>query len=58
MIGVIEEIIVGHDNKIRIVKVKQNNSEINFHTIKNLYLMKLNITHGNSLPPKIMFITK
>ncbi|XP_076038610.1 uncharacterized protein LOC143023849 [Oratosquilla oratoria] len=50
LMGIILEIIIGHDNKVRIVKVKQNNGEIAFHTIKNLYPMELNITLGSQNP--------
>ncbi len=45
MMGKILELIMGHDNKVRTVKLKQGNGSIEYHSIKNLYPLELNATH-------------
>ena len=46
MLGRVIEVIVGFDNIIRSVKVKQSNGKIVHHPICNLYPMELSITHA------------
>ena len=45
LLGRVLEVIVGHDDKIRSVKVKQANNKIVQHSINNLYPLELSITH-------------
>ena len=46
MMGKVIEIILGHDNKIRTVKVKQGNGALEYHSICNLYPLEVSVTHG------------
>ena len=52
MIGRVLELIIGHDNKVRVVKIKQSNGVIATHTINNLYPLELSVTNDtqNDVP--------
>ena len=41
------ELVVGYDNKIRTVKVKQSNGSIEYHSLINLYPMEINYNPGS-----------
>jgi len=50
LLGKVEELIIGYDNKIRAVKVKQGNNQTNFHSLKNLYPLELSLSHTKTSP--------
>ena len=37
---------MGHDNKVRTVKIKQGNGALEYHSICNLYPLEVSVTHG------------
>src|SRR6201990_969415 len=45
LLGKVIEVVVGYDNIIRSVKVKQSNGKVAHHSICNLFPMELSITH-------------
>ena len=47
LLGRVLEIIIGYDNNIRSVKVKQSNGQTVLHSISNLYPLELSITHND-----------
>ena len=48
LLGKVLEVIVGHDNKIRSVKVKRGDGVIANHSICHLYPLELTITHSGT----------
>ena len=57
MMGRVLELIIGHDNKVRSVRLKQGNGLVEYHSICNLYPLELSITHpirqiDNEGPPE------
>ena len=48
MLGKVLENIIGFDNKIRVVKLKQGNGAIEYHTISNLYPMEISCPQNDS----------
>src|ERR1044072_7938671 len=57
MSGRVLELIIGHDNKIHSVKVKQSNGQITHHSINNLYPLELSLSHEKT-SPKECFVKK
>ncbi len=53
MMGKVLEILMGYDNKIRTVKVKQGNGALEYHAICNLYPLEVSVTHAgrDASPP-------
>ena len=52
MLGRVVEVILGFDNIIRSVRVKQGNGQIVLHPICNLYPLELTITHSGEKQSK------
>jgi len=50
-LGRIIELIVGHDNKVRVVKVKQANGILATHTINNLFPLELSVINDTTNGP-------
>ncbi|KAL7630818.1 UNVERIFIED_CONTAM: hypothetical protein RMT77_018969 [Armadillidium vulgare] len=50
MTGRVLELVIGHDNKIRSVKVKQSNGQIGHHSINNLYPLEMSLSHEKTSP--------
>ena len=48
MLGKVLENIIGFDNKIRAVKLKQGNGAIEYHSISNLYPMEISCPQNDS----------
>ena len=48
MLGKVLENIIGFDNKIRSVKLKQGNGAIKYHSISNLPLMEISCPQNDS----------
>ena len=46
MMGKVIELIMGLDNKVRTVKVRQGNGAIEYHSICNLYPLEVSVTHS------------
>ena len=46
LLGRVTEVIIGHDNKIRSVKVKRGDGLVAHHSINHLYPMELSLTHA------------
>ena len=46
MMGKVLELIIGFDNKVRSVKLKQGNGSVEYHSISNLYPLELSVTHA------------
>ena len=47
MTGRVLELILGFDNKVRSVKLKQGNGTIEYHSISNLYPMEISIRQAD-----------
>ena len=43
MMGKVLELVIGFDNKVRSVKLKQGNGAIEYHSISNLYPMEISV---------------
>ncbi|KAG0430586.1 hypothetical protein DMUE_5647, partial [Dictyocoela muelleri] len=50
LLGKVLEVVIGYDNKIRSVKLRQGNGQIAYHSIVNLYPLELSITHSDNAP--------
>ena len=46
LLGRVLELIVGHDNKVRSVKLKRGDGVVVHHSINHLYPMELSLTHN------------
>ena len=47
LLGRVLELVVGRDNKVRSVKLKRGDGQIQHHSIKHLYPLELSLTHSN-----------
>ena len=47
LLGRVLELVVGHDNKVRSVKLKRGDGQIQHHSVKHLYPLELSLTHSN-----------
>ena len=47
VLGRVLKLIYGHDDKIRIVKLKRGDGQVCFHSLKHLYPIELSITHNS-----------
>ena len=47
LLGRVLELIVGHDGKVRSVKLKRGDGVIVHHSINHLYPMELSLTHNH-----------
>ena len=48
LLGRVLELIVGHDNAVRSVKLKRSDGQIVHHSVNHLYPLELSITHAYS----------
>ena len=46
LMGRVLELIVGHDNAVRSVKLKRSDGQVVYHSINHLYPLELSITHA------------
>ena len=46
LLGRVLELIVGHDNAVRSVKLKRSDGQIVHHSVNHLYPLELSITHA------------
>src|SRR5678816_2706939 len=53
LLGRVLEVILGHDNKIRSVRLKQGNGIVAHHSINNLFPLELSLTHDRQAPPSL-----
>ena len=47
LLGCVLELVVGHDDKVRSVKLKRGDGQIQHHSIKHLCPLELSLTHSN-----------